>query len=660
MKVFYIIVSCLFLCVGCFDSPVSEEYTPTKDAYYLEVDKSELSFKSTESSQALQVRSSQNWMFLDYASWLKLSQDYGSGDIEVDITALENISADTVRTNIFYIKSEENGWSCSKPIGVTQEAADAYIEFDKHQLEVSGSSGSERLNVKSNTIWELSYNADWLTYNVDANQSYVDFTFTENNTNKSRSTTAVFKGATTEKITITQNRANVSSSESILTFPQYGGAYEIKLESEVSWSIKVDQDCDWINVDPTTGSEGEYNITLATTPNWSTITRKSVVNVDIGSTTSLSITIVQDGVVLSVDKKNLAFKALGESKSVSVNSNVEWSVLSKPSWISIQLDEASKTIAVTAENNEDATDRAGSIVLGKEGLTYTANIDVTQKGKYFAINDESLAFGSKGGVMQLSVSTNDSWEIKTENGAEWLEFSQTSGEESLNVNITASDNPSVNPRGEVVTVLPLDCEPIDVIIRQEARYLTVDTYGVQFFPKGGEYTPIVISTDGVYEITKNVDWLTLDIDDDVLYITADVNETEYIRRGIIDITLTDLVEGKISLKIYVIQLAPGGVFGRDDYELDDSWDVDYDGIFNISVIGYVSDSNWDDNGDHGIILTIDGYTGDNNWNDFQGAGHIGKDDYTEDDGNDLNDGSGDIDKDDYAEDENYDEDKVEI
>lgn len=454
---------------------------------------------------------------------------------------------------------------------------------------------------------------------------------------------------------------NVKANEYSLNFPQSGGAYKLNISADYVWKISIDESNDsWIDVTPSTGEAGDTEIIIAVTPNWDINQRTAYLRIYAGDFYIDSIAIKQEAVSLSSDSDKLTFKALGESKTISVASNIEWSVISKPSWVNVTptTSEGTTTVSVTAENNSDSINRAGKIVLGKEGFSHNVEVEVIQDGKYFTLNNDDIVFGSTGDVNELSISTNDSWSINTVYGADWLSFSQLSGEESLVVCVTASDNPSVNPRSDVATVTPKDCEPMGVVIRQEARYLKVNTYGVQLFSKGGTSSKVRITTDGEYEITENVDWFSISQKDDKFSVVADVNDTGHVRTGYITIALTDLVEGSLSLVVEVTQIAPGGIFGRDDYKSDDSWDINYDGIFNMSIIEYVSDSNWDENGSHGINLIIEGYTGDEYWNGKHGSGDMNRDDYPDDENSDPNNGSGDIGKDDYVEDENYDNDEV--
>ena len=646
------------LLASCVDTPVPEEYKPTGEAHYLEVSQTELSFGSDAESKKVSVHSSQSWIFSDYATWLNLSSDSGNGDSEVSIDAEENLSADVVRTSIFYLKTMDEGWNFAKTMSADQKSAIPYIVFTPESITTAGSASNHKINVNANTQWTARCDAEWVSLTPATDLSYLDVTLSENLTNGARTAHIIVEGAKTETFVVTQNAANLSADVNTLEYSQSGGSYLLKINSEVAWSANTTYD--WIDVTPVSGSAGEASITIATTPNWGNNSRTGSVGFYIGNDKYTSIVIKQDGVKLSaVDE--LSFRALGESKTVEVDANISWKVLSKPNWVSVSPESAdgSSVMTVSVGNNSDAANRTGIIKLGNEGVTQTAEISVSQDGKNFSVNNEALAIGSKGGKMQVSLSTNDSWSISLLNNAEWLTLSEMSGEESLTVDFTASDNPSVNPRSETATITPTDLDPVNVILRQSARYLTVDTEGVQFFSKGGTSAPIVISTDGKYIVTEQTDWFSVSHEGDVIVVKADVNETGHIRTGDISITLTDLTDGSMTLALTVTQLAPGGNFSREDYTEDNLWDATYNSVFTISVIGYASDENWDEKEHHGITVTIEGYKGDENWDGTSGSGSMGKDDYSGDDSYNADNGSGDLGKDDYSGDDNYDNDSVE-
>ena len=623
--------SFVLLFVGCADSFVSEEYKPTGEAHYLEVSRTELNYGAKGGAEQLTITSSQNWSFYDYASWLSLSADSGSGDANLTITADENLSADIVRTCIFYLNTKDEGWNYTKGMSADQRAATPYILCSPKSLTVSGSSSFNRVNVSANTKWIARCDVDWLEIVPSSDLGYFDVIVTENLTNQTRSANIILAGAKTEVFVVTQNAATLTSDTNVLEYAQSGGSYLLKINSEVAWTANTTYD--WIDVTPTNADAGDVDVVISTIPNWGSESRIGTVGFCIGNNRYASIVIKQEGVKLSVVTDNLSFRALGESKTVEVDANISWKVLSKPSWVTVtpEYADGSALITVSVQNNSEAINRTGIIKLGNDGITQTAEISVSQDGKYFSVNNESLAIGSTGGKMQVALSTNDSWSVKLLNSVKWLSVSDKEGEENFVIDFVAADNPSVNTRSETARISPKDLEPIDVVIRQKARYLTVDSKGVQFFSKGGTSAPIIISTDGECSVSEQADWFSITHEGDILTVIAEVNGTGHIRTGDITLTLTDLVEGSITLTLTVTQVAPGGNFSREDYAEDNLWDVTYNSVFTLSVVGYSVDDNWNEKEHHGLTLTVEGYKEDENWGGTSGSGSIGKEDYMSDD-----------------------------
>ena len=311
------------LLASCVDTPVPEEYKPTGEAHYLEVSQTELSFGSDAESKKVSVHSSQSWIFSDYATWLNLSSDSGNGDSEVSIDAEENLSADVVRTSIFYLKTMDEGWNFAKTMSADQKSAIPYIVFTPESITTAGSASNHKINVNANTQWTARCDAEWVSLTPATDLSYLDVTLSENLTNVARTAHIIVEGAKTETFVVTQNAANLSADVNTLEYSQSGGSYLLKINSEVAWSANTTYD--WIDVTPVSGSAGEASITIATTPNWGNNSRTGSVGFYIGNDRYTSIVIKQDGVKLSAVNE-LSFRALGESKTVEVDANISWKV----------------------------------------------------------------------------------------------------------------------------------------------------------------------------------------------------------------------------------------------------------------------------------------------------------------------------------------------
>lgn len=655
----YIFICLLALLVsGCMDTPVSNEFFPSTEACYLQVGSTSYTFSAESDSQVMNVRSSHTWNISDYASWLSFSDLSGSGQTYVSIMAEENLSADIARSSIFFLNMADQGWSHRKAISADQAASTPYIRFAPESLVAAGGASVNKIQVSSNTKWTANCTANWVQIAVAEDGGSFDVILSENLTKSTRSADVILTGATTERFQITQNIAMLTPETNYLKYSQGGGSYLLKITSEVAWTAFSSNS--WIELSKTEGGLGDHEIAISVTPNYDTKTRNGFVEFTLAEDRSAQILIIQDGVGLSVEG-DVVLKALGGCELVNVEANTSWKVKSKPSWVNVSPDagEGSCIVAISADNNSQAYSRSGVVVFGKDGVSHTAEVNVTQDGKYFSVNNEALSIGSTGGTLQVSIETNDSWDISLKKNVDWLSYNFTNGKESATIDFVAADNPSVNPRSETATISSRDLNSIDVVIRQDARYLTVDAEGVYFFSKGGVSQPVKVSTDGQYVVSEDVDWFSIQQDGDFIYVIADMNATGHRRDGELIVTLTDLAEGQMWLNIPVVQYAPGGAFSKEDYIEDSIWDAECSNGFNLSVIGYAADDSWDEPFHNGFQLNVEGYIGDDDWDGIFGSGDMDKEEFPDDGSHDESYGSGDMDKTDFPEDDNYDDDEVE-
>jgi hypothetical protein len=273
-------------------------------------------------------------------------------------------------------------------------------------------------------------------------------------------------------------------------------------------------------------------------------------------------------------------------------------------------------VTVTENTTNSTRNGSVSVTMGDK----TINVSVSQKGKYLTINNTALSYTSKGGAIDITVSTNDSWTARIENNSTWISLSQTSGSGTANIKVTAADNPSVNSRSEYVIIETPHGQNIRVLLRQNARYLTIDNNYLLFYSKGGTSEAITVSTDGTYSITTSQPWLSITQSANTFTVTASENSGIDTRFGKIVIALTDLQEGTYSLTLEVTQLNYGGTFLRKDYDDDNNWDNMGNSTGSLSITGFGSDKNYDTNTSSGTSLSVSGYQSDKNLDDSSSSG----------------------------------------
>ena len=662
----YIGFICSLLLTAACGVDVPDNLSPGLDPYYLTVDNQNFYFGSEANTKHLNIKSSVDWSFSDYDYWVSLSSRSGHGNSIITMAVEENFSADASRTNIFYLGASGKGWTHTKPISLQQAAATPYIytDLDERNLYVSGKAATYRINVESNTVWDAYVNYDsWCTVTVADDRSYLDVHIAENNTGYERGTSITLSGATAITFEVNQQTAQVTADNPTLSFPRSGGSYLVNINADAAWTAGAG--ADWLDISQTSGKAGNNEIIVSATEYWGTSDRTGYIYFYIGAST-FGLKVTQSKAYINT-LSSITLKALGEeSVFVQVSSNFPWEVLSAPNWLRTAVGSGAQEgmVMLEAENNSESVNRSGVVTLGKEGLSLKAELIVTQDGKYFSINNEALAIGSKGGRMQVTINTNDRWKITLKDEADWLDVSSRSGKEKQTVDFIADDNPSVNTRSTTANIAPADLDSIDVVIRQQARYLSVDTYGLTFFSKGGKSSPVTVSTDGVFAIECAEEWITVSsgtgTQSNIIYVTAAENDTHKTRRGKIKLYLTDLIDGEMSLTIKVEQLKEGGNFFKTDYMEDVDWDKYNYTSLSVSVVGFSGDECWDTSDNLGLELTITGYKEDERWDGNFNSVELGKDAFGDEENMDDPSGSGNFGNGGgYGDDDSYDSPEVE-
>ena len=661
MKRFYHIlihIAIVPLFIACSDSDVSEQFGASIMGHYLTISVNNLSFSSEGGLQVADISSNQTpWRFTDYPSWLNIAPAQGLSSSSVSFTASENLSSDTTRTSIFYFCSDDDSWTYRNYISVYQAAASAYLNLDKSTLLFTGASSSQIVNVSSNTKYVTNCADSWVKCKIADDGNSISVSVEENTTGQSRTTSVFIVGSINKTISITQQAADMTGETSTLTFGCDGGNHNITFTSETAWSATTSSV--WINVSPENGIAGKNTLTISAAPNSSTSERQDYVYLKIGSTTKLQIPVRQDGIYIRTNSSKLSFDPFECKRTLIVESNTDWEILSHPDWVTISTKGAKgdKEIEITALENPDIYLRTGVIKIGQKGFSYvvevsieqaamninteetqiqfsdvastitinittegtwtatsedtwihvnpisgfgnanlsisvdentaesdrkgnvyvkvgntTKQILINQSGKFFSYSNDNLEIGSTGGIINITLKTNEKWIISKDDDVSWISFSESSGSGDACINLAIADNPSVKERQCSVSILPANSQPVSLKIRQAARYLTVDHTSLSFFAKGGTSELITINTDGAFEIKKDQDWISINQNENTFTVTASQSNLLESRNANVTIHLIGLNDGEsYSIAIPIIQKAVSEHFGGDDYDDDEDW-----------------------------------------------------------------------------------------
>ena len=584
--------------------------TPT-----ITLSKSEINFSGTANTETVTVAANCTWSASSSEDWLTVDQK--DGTVTLSVTANETNSDRTASVYVVHAGTPNT----STTIKVRQMPAS--INASTEYLVFNNVASSVDITINAEAAWTATSSNSWVNVEPtsgNAGTSNMKISVSPNTSTSERQANVILSIGENQRlqIPIRQRGIYVETEQPELAFAANGGTQDIKVLSNTNWIVSSVPS--WVTVSPNEGiGDGIIKVTADENPN--TTNRSGEIHLkQTGLNIDVTVAVTQEGKTFDVSTQLLNFEDKQSTQSIDIQTDGTWQAFSNDSWISVSPSAASgnSTLSISVSENTDDNERIGTVVVTMADKSTT--ITVIQKGKYFTVSNSFLNYTSKGGVIDVSITSNDSWTAKVEDGSTWLTLSATSGSGDANIKATAADNPSVTTRTTAILFETANSQNVKVVVSQSARFLNVDTREVLFYAKGGTSEPITVSTDGAYKITCSDSWFTVSQSNNSFTVLATENTSKESRVGTITIELTDLKEGTYSLTLSVTQTNKGGSFLYKDYADDKNWDdKDKSDTGTLIITPFDSDKDWDKSSSSGASLTLSGYKTDKNWDSTDGT-----------------------------------------
>ena len=477
----------------------------------------------------------------------------------INITVTPNTS-DIARECQIYIYTSDG----AEYFTVVQRPAN--ISTTTQRLDFTVSGGTLSIQINSEAPWTALTSYSWINVTPEsgeAGETTITVAVTPNNSLTPRYgyIYIVLSDASKIEVPVSQGNITFNIDNTEIIAPADGQDYHLSLESNVDWKV-LDDIPTWITFDPLSGTNDDQ-IILSVKSNPSYNERYATIKVAPVSLTNATteINVKQNGRSFETDSTALHFSDKSSSTYFKIESDGNWTVTSGAAWITIDKESGTGNALINVSVTENTTDsvRIGYILASIEGKQIMVN--VYQKGKYLNISSYALEFPSKGGGTQVTINTNNSWTATKKSN--WISLSDSIGNGNCNITINTSDNPSANSRNGYVDIIPNGSNPIRISVKQAARYLKLSVETIRFFHKGGTSDPINIYTDGEPKVESNTEWVTINnLSENQFSITVPASGVDLMRSGLVNVSLTDLVEGAVSVPLTVIQ---DGVYNGYNY-----------------------------------------------------------------------------------------------
>ena len=200
---------------------------------------------------------------------------------------------------------------------------------------------------------------------------------------------------------------------------------------------------------------------------------------------------------IDVSVSTMQIESEGGIKLVPVESNIDWTVKSNKSWVTVTPESgngnANTTLTVT-KNTGGA--RTAVITIKARGLE-PHTITVTQMAApYLKVDSHEVNFNATSYSQAIKITSNVNWEAESDS-KEWLTITPESGNGNASVTLAVAENTG-GERTAVITIKASGLEPHTITVTQlAAPYLTIDSHEVNF--NATSYSQII-------KITSNVNW----------------------------------------------------------------------------------------------------------------------------------------------------------
>lgn len=572
------------------------------------VSNSSIDFGGSSSSKTIKVTSNCTWEASSSYTWISLKINRASNELTIEVDSNPSYSYRTGSVRIYFKDVYRS---------ITIKQAPSQITTSDATLSVSNVASKVTIELDAESDWTAKVSDSWISVNPDkgpAGINNVEISVLPNETVNERTAYVSFLTAGNQKaqIEIVQEGLYLQTDITSLNFRSKGETKIVNVYSNTDW--KITSFPEWMTVSVSKGSGGNAELEVTAEGNQSLTPRDGTIVIQkTGLDLKTFISVEQDAMTLNVDAQKLSFSHKAEETNIDLTADFPWYSSVSDTWITTNPTQGTgdATIKISVTENNSYNERVGTILYSMSEATQS--VQVEQDAKFFTIDAKPFNFTSKGGVVTISFATNEKWTARITDAASWAKLSAYSGEGSADLILTVADNPSVNKRSTQLIIETPIGQALCVPITQDARYFTVDTQTLTFFAKTSSLD-ITINTDGAFEVTTSENWLHVKNNGNIITITVDENESDEDRQATITISLSDLVDGDLSVIIPVIQIGKVGGFTWESYEDDVDWDASSQSNSIITIVGFDVDKDWGKEGTPSFTVSITGYSDDLNWN----------------------------------------------
>ena len=475
-------------------SGITRTVTVTQAAPTLAVTPTTQTPTAAAGSFATTLTSNVAWTVSSDAVWLTTT--VSSGNNNASVTANYTANTGEARTGILTF----TGGGLTRTVTVNQ-AAPTLSVTPTTQARTSAA-GSFTTTLTSNVAWTVSSDAVWLTTTVSSgsNNATVTANYTAN-TGEARTGILTFTGGGVSRtVTVTQAPPPVLTvSPATQSVSPIAGNFAITLTSNIAWTVS--SNAAWLTATPTSGSNNG-TVTANFTGNTGSATRTGILTFSGGGLTR-TVTVSQAAPNLTVTPTTNPVSPLAGSVTITLTSNVNWTVSSNAAWLTTSPTSGSNNGSITANYTANTgSARIGTLTFSGNGINRT--VTVTQAAPTLTVSPTTAAPGAALGSLAVTVTANINWTVAS--NAAWLTTAVTSG----TGNGTVTANFTANTGAARIGLLTFIGGGLSrtVTVSQAAPVLTITPTTQTRTIAAGSFTT-TLTSNVAWTVSSNVPWMTL-------------------------------------------------------------------------------------------------------------------------------------------------------
>lgn len=537
-----------------------------EDPAFVTVNPAKFTLESDAITLNVAIESNSKWQSVSKSSWIKVGTTFGEGTSTTNIIVDENTSSEARTGSVTFTTADGSSQSS---VSITQAATKYRISVSASNLTFENSASSKTIDVSSTTNWEITDYPSWITLSKKTGNgnSSLTITVTANPNSAERSGEIKLKTSnniSTASISVKQKAANaaISVNPGNIEVASDASSTTIAVTANCEWSAS--SSASWLTVSPTSGN-GSKNITLTASANNNSSSRNCSVTIKSkdGSAQAV-INVVQSSNIpqLTVSPASINLGTAATESSFSIKSNMQWTVTSNQTWLTLQTKSGSGNAQVKFNVTKNTGfSREGTItVKAKDGSIQTLVV-VKQAGNSAAITitPNSIEIGAGAQKTKVQLKASESWYIISPDP--WYTVSPRSGSGNAEITIDVTKNPYTYERTSNIRVYSTrdNIERATLKLVQEestetSKYLYLNLSEINFSNSANDQQSFIVSSNTSWSIYSCPSWLKLSTSsgsyNSTVYATTNSSNTSgTTRTGYIRVKSSD---GKTA-SIYVTQ-----------------------------------------------------------------------------------------------------------